>query len=150
MGCDLCGSESEMFKAIVEGSEMNVCQNCSKFGKIINKPKQNFNLKSKTIKKKQDKPETIFLIVDNYAQLIKTAREKMKLKQEEVAKKIAEKESLIHSIESGKHEPNINLARKLERFYNIKLVEEHKEENQNIGKSNASGLTIGDLIKKKN
>ena len=148
MGCELCGSESEMFKAIVEGSEMNVCQNCSKFGKIINKPKQNFNLKPKTIKKKQDKPETIFLIVDNYAQLIKTAREKMKLKQEEVAKKIAEKESLIHSIESGKHEPNINLARKLERFYNIKLIEEHKEENQNIGKSNASGLTIGDLIKK--
>ena len=149
MNCEMCGSEGESFKAIVEGSEMNVCKNCSKFGKIIQKPKTNIKFKSKHFKKKQEKPENIFLIVDNYAELIKRSREKMKLKQEEVAKKIAEKESLIHSIESGKHEPNINLARKLERFFNINLVEEHKEEQKNIGKSNSSGLTIGDLIKKK-
>lgn len=146
----MCGKESKMFKAVIEGSVITVCQECSQFGKIIEKPKQNFNFKPKNIKKKQEVPETIFLIVDNYAELIKRSREKMNLKQEQVAKKIAEKESLIHSIESGKHEPNINLARKLERFFNIKLVEEHKEKNQNIGKSNASGLTIGDLIKKKN
>lgn len=149
MSCELCGKEGELYKSIVEGSQMNVCQNCSKFGKIIQTPKTNIKFKPKPFKKKQEMPETIFLIVDNYAELIKRSREKMKLKQEEVAKKIAEKESLIHSIESGKHEPNINLARKLERFFDINLVEEHKEEQKNIGKTNAGSLTIGDLIKKK-
>ncbi|MFW6233693.1 MAG: multiprotein bridging factor aMBF1 [Nanoarchaeota archaeon] len=149
MTCELCGKDGEMFKAIVEGSEMKVCSSCAKFGKIISKPKSNFQPRNKNIKYNKPKtPETIFLIVDNYHERLKNAREKMNLKQEEVAKKIAEKESLIHSVESGKHEPNINLARKLERFFKIKLVEEHKEEKNDLGKNKAQGLTIGDLLKK--
>ena len=148
MSCELCGKGGEMFKAIVEGSEMTICQQCSKFGKVIAKPKPIQIKKKQFIKQKERKPETIFLIADNYAQLIKRAREKINLKQEEVAKRIAEKESLIHSIESGKQEPDINLARKLERFFKIKLVEEHKEEDKIITRTKSQGFTIGDLLKK--
>jgi putative transcription factor len=149
MACEMCGKESELYKAEVEGSIMSVCQTCAKFGKIITKPKP-IQLKNKQfIHKKKSEPETIFLIIDNYNIKLKNAREKLNLKQEEVAKQIAEKESLIHAIESGKHEPDINLARKLERFYKIKLVEEHKEESTGSSKQKSEGFTIGDFIKKK-
>ena len=35
MQCDLCGSEKELLKTIIEDSTMNVCSKCSQYGKII-------------------------------------------------------------------------------------------------------------------
>ena len=86
-------------------------------------------------------------VVSNYSELIKKAREKKGLKQDDLAKNIAEKESTIHKIETGALKPSFNLARKLELFLGIKLIgisEEKREINLNL-KDNS--LTIGDLIK---
>ena len=72
----------------------------------------------------------------------------MGLKQKELAKMLAEKESVIHKLESGNIEPSLNLARKLERQLRIKIIEQHelgKEDNHKY-KSKRTVLTIGDLI----
>jgi putative transcription factor len=149
MACEMCGKEGDMFKTEVEGSVMTVCQTCAKFGKIIARPKPVYIQKKQFKPQKKTEPETIFLIVNDYSEKLKNAREKLNLKQEDVAKQIAEKESLINSVESGKHEPNINLARKLENFFKIKLVEQHKEESTETKRQKSEGFTIGDFIKKK-
>ena len=75
------------------------------------------------------------------------ARERSGLKQEELAKKLNEKESIISSIESGKFKPSINLAHKLEKFFNINLIEELGGEEFELSSSEGSGMTIGDMIK---
>ena len=72
----------------------------------------------------------------------------MGLKQEDFANKINEKVSLIHHIETGRHEPSIELTRKLERFLRIKLIVEHEETHDTAKKEGRpESFTLGDFIK---
>ncbi|MBT3464299.1 TIGR00270 family protein, partial [archaeon] len=87
-------------------------------------------------------------IVKNYASLIRTKREQMNLKQEEFAKMLTEKESIIHKIESGTYKPSISMAKKIERQLGLKLREEIEIEEIEIKKTKGS-LTIGDMLKLK-
>ncbi|MGE0792651.1 MAG: multiprotein bridging factor aMBF1 [Candidatus Woesearchaeota archaeon] len=142
--CDMCGKDDRLIKVKLEGTIMNVCTSCSKYGEKINET----NFKSKSYFKKMES-EIEEVLVSNYSTLIKNSREKLNLKQEDVAKKINEKESLIHQIESGSITPRLVTIKKLEKFFNIKLIEkienkayEHNKENSN------SELTIGDLLEK--
>ena len=83
-------------------------------------------------------------IKSNFHLLIKNERTKRGLTQEELAKKLNEKASIIKRIEDG-WEPPINTIKKFERFFNIKLTEE-MEEKQIENKSDRKELTIGDII----
>ena len=144
MACDMCGKDSGLFKTMIEGSLLNVCENCSKYGKIIEKVEKE-PVKSKIIKRKMDEPNDF--IVDGYFKIIKEAREKKNLTQKELAMKINEKESVIEKIEQGKMEPDILFAKKLGNFLNIKLIEKIEiKEGVNINFKD-KGMTIGDLLK---
>ncbi len=147
--CDMCGKEA-VYRALVEGAEVNVCEGCSRYGKIIEKVRVKKEPKIRKIgfvkKEKRAEPEITQIIVPNYAQLIRTTREKKGLKQEELAKAVSEKESLIHSLEVGKYEPSIKIAKKLERFLKIKLIEEPEEKGDIPLAKKGEGFTIGDII----
>ncbi len=146
--CELCGKFNDnLIEAIVEGAVVSVCKSCSNFGHVIliEKPINQEIPKRKIVIEKE--PEEFEIIVNNYAQEVKQAREKLDLKQEELAQKIAEKISVIHKIESGHLKPSLALAKKLEHFLNIKLIEKYKEEKTKTVDFTNSSLTIGDLIK---
>lgn len=148
MRCDMCGKETDLVIALIENTELNVCENCSKFGKVkrkvhISTPIQ----KSKKIEKEQE--EVTERIIKDYGNLIKDAREKIDLKQEVFAKKINEKVSLIHNIESEHHELSIKLAQKIEKFLKIKLIEETEFEETELKTTKSEKLTIGDILKLK-
>ena len=87
-----------------------------------------------------------FSILPNFSELIKERREKLTLKQEDFAKKINEKVSLIHKMETGHYEPNMKLAKKIERFLRVKITGEDGEENETMGKSDSGSFTLGDFI----
>lgn len=149
--CEMCGNEEQLYKTSIEGSELNVCKQCSKYGKVIKKiqePKKVEKPKEKKTIQKEE-PEITQIINPEFSQLIKKKRESLNLSQKEFAKKINEKESLIHNIESNRFEPNIKLAKKIEKFLKIKLIEEYKEETQKLMKGKSETLTIGDFIKVK-
>jgi len=157
--CDMCSSKDRTYKIEVEGSILNVCEKCASFGKVVGKVKQEMpEKKKKKLEKAAEKlaeekakkeTETMQIITPNYSSIIRKAREKLGLKQEELAKKIAEKESVIHKLESGIITPAIPLARKLEKFLRIKLVETVEMGSSDSGekKSSSDGLTLGDLIR---
>ena len=151
MQCDMCGSLGKLYKAIVEGAELNVCHDCSKFGKVIGVIKQEeakeIKRKITTNEKKEPEAEKMEVIVNGYAEKIKKKREHLGLKQEEFAKKINEKESLIQKIESSHFEPSIDLAKKIENFLRIKLIEEYEEKHEKQAKSKTESFTIGDFVK---
>ncbi|MBU4492883.1 MAG: TIGR00270 family protein [Nanoarchaeota archaeon] len=148
MQCDLCGAKTEnLFRAIVEGTELNVCKDCAKYGKIIEKKPIKVEEKRQFTKPAEPEKEIIQVIVPDFAQRIKKKRESLGLKQKEFAKKTSEKESLIHNIETGSFEPSISLARKLEKFLKIKLIEDYEEEHKKGSKTKTEGFTVGDLIK---
>ena len=95
---------------------------------------------------KREEPE--FRTVSNYSQLIKSARERKGLKQEDFAKFLNEKESVVAKWESGTMKPSIVIARKLENTLGIKLVEEEINDSYEKKVSKESDvLTLGDFIK---
>ncbi|MBU2406933.1 MAG: TIGR00270 family protein, partial [Nanoarchaeota archaeon] len=112
---------------------------------IVNE--ENKRIQEKTRIKQDDLAEGI---VDGYSKIVKEGREKKGLKQEELAKEIAEKESLIHSIESGHIKPSFKTAKKLEVYLNISLIEKYEKK---IGKKDVNFkdelITIADLLRAK-
>jgi len=137
--CELCGSKKANRKAKIEGVILTVCENCVNFGNEIKPPE------IKVVKKyvpKIEEPEEI--LKPNFNEIIRTSRERMKLKQEDLAKKINEKLSIIKRIEEG-WEPPSSLIRKLEKFFNIKLTEKPEEKTLEK-KTDKKKLTIGDMI----
>jgi len=144
--CELCGKNSKLTDAIIEGAMLSVCSNCVRFGKVVLVQKIE---PARKVPRKIELEEESEIITENYSQLIKKARESMEIRQKELAKKISEKESVIHKLESGSMKPTISLARKLEKFLSIKLIEIYKaQEKKQLDLSNP-GLTIGDLLKLK-
>jgi uncharacterized protein (TIGR00270 family) len=72
------------------------------------------------------------------------------MRQEEFAMKINEKDSIIHKIEIGHFKPSLKLARKIEKFLGIKLIEIVTEKDNKLKSSDKTegGFTIGDFIRK--
>ena len=159
MQCEMCGSESLLFKTLIEGTELNLCNECSKYGKIVRKIKEPQEIKKqeKIEKKraliqeaKESEPETITIVVDNYSELIKSARERKGLTQKQLAKALSQKESMIHNLESGRFKPSIELAKRFERYLRIKILEEIEDKAENPKKVAGEALTIGDMLVRKN
>lgn len=150
MLCEMCGSKESVLKAVIEGTEMYVCIGCSRFGKVINEVKKPFVKAKKTAKiMAETKEELVRIIVPNYSQLIRDKRENLGLSQKDFAKKINEKESLVHNIEISRFEPSIKIAEKIEKFLCIKLIEEYIEKKEPSKERKSDAFTIGDLIKVK-
>ena len=149
MTCDMCGSIGTLYKTIIEGAELSVCHDCSKFGKVVGIVKEETSKKIKKDADKEPKKEILEVVVEDFADRIKNKREQLGLTQKDFAKKLNEKESVVHKIETGNFVPPLGLARKLERFLYIKLVEEHEEKHEKSIKAKMDGFTIGDLIKAK-
>ncbi|GIU68871.1 MAG: transcriptional regulator [Candidatus Woesearchaeota archaeon] len=151
MNCELCGQKPAVYDCEIEGTLMKVCNECSKFGVTKKKEKVKILVKEENIEEK----ESTYLFVEGYGSIVKKAREKLGLKQEEMAKRLNERVSLLHQIESEHLKPSIDLAKKLEKELKIKIIEEVKEDNmsyeipvkrKNVSTSSSSGLTLGDFI----
>jgi len=156
MLCEMCSSKDATLKVDVEGSRLNVCEKCSKYGRVISRiasaPPITGKKKSGVLNEEapvlKKKTETMQIIRPDFAKTVKTAREKTGLTQEEFSKRINERESIINKVESGHMKPDLELARKLEKALRISLVDSVELE-PGAGeekKRGPGGLTIGDLI----
>lgn len=142
----MCGKKGTLYRTLIEDTEMDVCRECSKYGKVIKKLAV---VKEVKLKREREGPEieTLQIIVDNYAEIIRKKREALGLKQKDFAKMLSEKESLIHKLETGSFEPSIEMARKLEKILKIKLIEEYQETHKKIKTEKGEGFTLGDVAK---
>lgn len=138
----MCGKETELVTALIESAELKVCINCARFGNVLKKPV----IKEK-IKSAKPEKEIIESIIPDYNKVIKSARERLGLTQEDFAKKVNERESVIAQFESGHLKPTIIIARKLEKLLNINLVEELEITHNKTAGIKSEGLTLGDIIK---
>lgn len=116
MDCEVCGSKSATVKARISSSVLAVCASCARAGELILEARP-------TLKKVQPKAEPEEVIVPDFAQRIRLARQRAGLRQHELAERLKEKLSVISALESGRRAPDLKLARKLERFFKIHLIE---------------------------
>jgi putative transcription factor len=162
--CPICGGVIwKGQRVLIEGAKITVCQSCAKQGKIL----YDSSIKSSQIKPvtpKTSKPTKLFReaerfekteIIKNYAQIIHKTRVSANLNQDQFAKKLNEKPSLIRRIEAGKVEPTLELAKKIEKVYQIKLITESDKIEPSVQSSKymkkSTGSTLGDIafVKKK-
>jgi putative transcription factor len=149
----MCGKEANLVKARIEGTVLELCEQCAKFGEIISKPE----IRSKEIPAPRPvfvpkRKEIVQMITSDYAQKVRNAREKLGLTQEEFAKKLNEKWSIMQKIESGQFKPSIDLARKLERVLGIELIEQYEEGGEiplPTPTKKGGEFTLGDFVKDK-
>jgi len=148
--CEMCGKERELVDAIVEGASVQVCLECSKHGNVVAINQPVVDKKIEKAQEMQSRPEYVEVVVDDFSDRIKRARERKGLKQEDLAQALAEKESVIQSLETGGLKPTFKLAKKLSVFLGIDLVESvqaSRKVEKNINFTDKE-VTIGDLLKK--
>lgn len=150
--CDMCGKESDLLKVKIEGTVLDVCEQCGRFGEVIERPAH--PIKKPVVPKPRYAPERrkeiIQMVTEDYAQKIRQARERTGLTQEQFAGRLNEKESIIQKMESGQFTPSIKLARKLEKLLKIQLIEEYSEGGEvpiATEKTKDEGFTLGDFVK---
>lgn len=88
-------------------------------------------------------------VVEDYAQRVRRAREKLGLTQKELAIRVKVGEKVIKRIEAGTLVPSIELARRLERVLGVKLLEPvaelEEEPETGGGREDKFYLTLGDI-----
>jgi putative transcription factor len=86
-------------------------------------------------------------LVENYNEVIKRARENLGLTRETLAAMLGIKETVLRRIEAGQLQPDISLARKLEKTLGVKLLVEVQDEGGVKGGGRPErGLTLGEVV----
>ncbi len=148
MQCDLCGRTAQLVKARIEGVELDTCGACTRFGMIIARPPKKPAERLQPVQQRRE-PETREVLVDDVGMIIRKKREQQGMTQEEFARLLAERASLVQKIETGQFTPPIEMAKKVERILKIRLVVEEEQEALMVPRHTEAAFTLGDFIKKR-
>jgi putative transcription factor len=146
MRCEICGKTiiGRPLRVKIDGSVMQTCKDCSKFGKVQKEPPR--SVRPRTPPRSFRVREPSYEVSEDFKTIIRVGREKKGWSREDLAKKIYEKTSVINRVESGKMVPDIKLAKKLEKALNVQLLDKIEDEQpeDNVS-SRKAGTTIGDI-----
>ena len=129
--CEVCGRPiyGKPYLVIIEGVVMRVCDECARLGTPYNPQPQGNAARMQPQRpaprpKERPREEELeeLVVAPDYNKLVKDARERMGLTQEELAAKVGVKTSVISKVESGRFRPDIPTARRLEGVLKIKIL----------------------------
>jgi len=150
MICELCGRAFNGGKRVrIEGSIVVACDSCARLGEVVGPAtpiKKPAMLQPKKPAVETLKVETTFDLIEGYGNIIKSAREKKNLKQEELGRLINEPASFIHHIETGQAEPSMDVAKKIQSKLGVRLLTPHVEDDEDVKNSSRKGMTLGDIV----
>lgn len=166
MPCEMCGKEVPRLRNVQIGaSVLEVCNECAKFGsETAPEPSRGEPIISgtgavaappepRTYDRAPQKPRDALTrgeieLVEDYSKRINTARQQKGWTQEDLAKRMNEKKSVVSRLEAGEMRPSDKLVKKLENELDIKLKERMEFQVDTSKKSKGTGgVTLGDLIK---
>jgi putative transcription factor len=160
MQCEICGAQisGKSHHIIIDRAEMNVCDRCKGFGKEVER-------RGPVTSTRRGAPATTDMsmvpvrrarrdlfdkmkdqLVEDYADVIKKAREAKHMTDDELASKILEKVNIIRKVERSELVPDEALIKKLERALDVKLTEGVAEPETRGRRGESRALTLGDLI----
>ena len=152
--CEISGKDvPKTIRVRVEGVVMNVSPEFASMGKRLDplpsssrpvfKPRPRL---PRPVTKSE--PET--MLVSDYSARVKQAREKRGLKQEDLAKMMMEKASIIHQVESGHLHPSDKLIAKFKKYLEVNLTQTFDDIDDDelpVHSKRSSKMTLGDLMK---
>lgn len=177
--CEMCGTETGAPTTVkIEGAELDVCDSCAEFGTTV-QPEQSSSTATKYSTsgsgstetddegtssqrsssshggdsggRRRDMFDEMDEVAQDYHERIRSARESMGLSQQELAKQLNEKASLIKKLEHGDTLPSDQVQRKLERALDIDLTEGTAAEGDAEweGGTSTGSYTLGDVVERK-
>jgi len=163
MLCELCGKEGGATRpAFIEGTRLNVCQNCMRFGEEYrqggragNAPAPSATVIEERLQRREKRMQTRDVyantqsteLIDDYGKVIRDARTAAGMDVEQFAASISEKRGIIAKVEANDLVPDEKLMRKIEKALGIKLTETVQAvagKSRNTG----SGMTLENFIKR--
>jgi len=170
--CEMCGTETDSPTTVkIEGAELDVCDSCTDFGTEV-QTQQSSSTSTKyststgsgesggqssgtssggsSDQRRRDMFDEMDEVAQDYDERIRQARESRELSQEDLAKQLNEKASLIRKLEHGDVLPSDDIQGKLERSLEIDLTESGGETDTEWEGGSASGsYTLGDVVERK-
>ena len=120
--CEICGAEIRGKAQIISvgTSKLRVCSTCVRHGTVVVEAKKAKIVQPRAAKKRLYEQMDLEIeagqaLEEDYGKQVRDAREKAGLKQEELAKKINEKQSLLRKIENDEISPSEEVMRKIKR-----------------------------------
>jgi putative transcription factor len=175
--CEMCGTETGQPKTVkIEGAELEVCAECAEFGTEVRQQSSSgsstkYSTSSSSSSssssgaagsgssgggssggstRRRDMYDEMDEVVQDYDQRIRSARESRGLSQEDLARQLNEKASLIRKLERGDVLPSDKVQRKLEKALDISLTEGGTtDDTEWSGGSSTGSYTLGDVVKRK-
>ena len=173
--CEMCGSEQPSLTTVkVEGAELQLCDDCKEFGtEVRTESSSSASAKYSTSssggtgsgsgtsgsgsggsgggssRRRRDMFDDMDEIVADYDQRIREARESRSLSQEDLAKELNEKASLIRKLERGDMLPSDDVQSKLETELEISLIEGEDADDTEWSGDSSTTTTLGDVVKRK-
>jgi len=166
----MCGAETDSpTKIQTEGTELQVCSNCTEFGTVIHDEETEKSTSSSSgsaggssgssttrqsppssgsSPSRDDPFDEMGTLAPDYDSRVRNARENEGLTQEDLADDLNEKLSLIRKIERGEMRPSEEVRTKLESELGVSLTEEVGGEEWDT-EGSSGGYTVGDIIERK-
>jgi putative transcription factor len=164
----MCGAESSSLTTTkVEGAELELCDSCTDFGtEVRTESSSSSSTKYSTSsssssssssggsssggsRRRRDMFDDMEELAADYDDRIRSAREERGLSQEDLAKELNEKASLIRKLERGDILPSDEVQTKLERKLDISLSEGASDEDAEWSGGSSTTTTLGDVVKRK-
>lgn len=160
MQCELCGdSTPKTRRFLVEGTRLNVCPNCERFGTALDAPPKRkpatpqanvavaMERRTKRLGQKDVyASESMRMeLVEDYAARIRRARESKGWTRQELGARVGEREVAVSHIETGQLRPVDDIAKRLERELGITLFEPVADVR--VPRAPQRGMTLGDVFK---
>lgn len=171
--CEMCGAnKASLTTTKVEGAELQLCDSCKDFGTEVRTESQSststkYSTSSSKAKssgssssssssssggrtrRRRDMFDDMDEIATDYDERIRKAREQKGLSQEDLAKQLNEKASLIRKLERGDVLPSDDVQKKLEKKLAISLTEGSSDEEADWSSGSSTTTTLGDVVKRK-
>ncbi len=163
----MCGKDvPNTLSMMVEGTKLNLCPSCAKFGDSHGPSNRSDNgaypstganraAIEERLEKRERRMQTRDIyaanggteLISDYGAVVRKARQKAGMNEEDFARSINEKKGIILKVESQSLVPDDKLVTKLEKALNIKLKEVIKDGEVVGGGPKSNGMTLGNFIK---
>ncbi|MFB6152482.1 MAG: multiprotein bridging factor aMBF1 [Haloarculaceae archaeon] len=175
--CEMCGTETNSPNRVkIEGAELDVCDECTDFGTEVKQGSEGSSTSTKystgsssssssagssgstgssgsgggSSRPRTDMFDEMDELAQDYDDRIRSGRESAGLSQEELARQLNEKSSLIRKLERGDTLPSDDVQRKLERALDVDLSAGGTAEETEWESDSATGeYTLGDVVERK-
>jgi len=141
----MCGKDADSLKKVkIEGAVLKVCDSCAEMGEEV-KTSSRKKRKKKSSGRSRSKKGSSEVLVNDYGERVKDAREDETLSIAELSDELNEKESLLKKIEQGELKPDKPLAKKLSKRFNITLYTNPEVTDYSQERGDTRKATMGDV-----